>query len=255
LENGFSLALAATIGFALKYHYSRATAAGLSWVLSPTASMVNLLTGISLESEQAIGFISRKNAIALVPACAGVNFMIAAFFLLCISIVFRVKGTGQKLIGIAISAAVAYLAAIMVNAVRIASILMFKSSTFAGWATEDGLHRIGGTLIYFIFLLLIYPAGCRIAEGLAGRLPGPAASHAPNSGRYAVVWGGLVPLLCYLAIAIGIPLSNGAWHQNAPKFIEHCTQVISVCLVLLSAYFSVILVYRRLSKKIGCGLR
>lgn len=256
LENGFPFAFASAIAYGLKYHYSRACAEDLSWILSPTAWVVQLLTGINLEVEQSIGYIDRESAVAVVSACAGVNFMIAAFLLLCCSTVCRLEGTGRKLMGIAVSAAMAYLAAIAANAVRIAAIVLVKSSALAEWATVEWIHRTGGALVYFAFLLVLCPVGWKTAEFLGGRTQPPEEIRPPGCARrHTGASAALLPLSCYLSIAIGIPLANGAWHRDATKFINHCTQVASVCLVLLAVYFAVVFIRRRFSVKGGRGIR
>ncbi|HEY6403909.1 MAG TPA: exosortase K, partial [Blastocatellia bacterium] len=68
--------------FALKFHYSTASAGQLLWILAPTTALVELLSGASFEFESYAGYISRERRFLIAGSCAGVNFMIAAFLML-----------------------------------------------------------------------------------------------------------------------------------------------------------------------------
>ena len=56
--------------------------------------------------------------------------------------------------------------------------------------------------------------------------------------------GASAPLLCYYAIAVGVPLANGAAARDAP-FLEH------VCFVLLVPPFLIAVTRLRFSAKAG----
>ena len=75
------------IAAGLKYTYSQSTSEDLQWILGPTASLVEALTGEQFMKEQNIGYVSVHQRIAIIPGCSGINFMIAAFCMLTISLV------------------------------------------------------------------------------------------------------------------------------------------------------------------------
>src|SRR5215510_15997249 len=70
--------------FALKLHYSTASANQLRWILAPTTALVELVSGATFEFESYAGYISRERGFLIANSCAGVNFLIAAFLMLSI---------------------------------------------------------------------------------------------------------------------------------------------------------------------------
>src|SRR5262245_19026682 len=75
--------------FALKLHYSTASADQLRWILAPTTALVELVSGASFEFESHAGYISRERGFLIVGSCAGVNFLIAAFLMLSLRKLLR----------------------------------------------------------------------------------------------------------------------------------------------------------------------
>src|SRR5215470_13854054 len=68
--------------FALKLHYSTASADQLRWILAPTTALVELVSGASFEFESHAGYISRERGFLIANSCSGVNFLITAFLML-----------------------------------------------------------------------------------------------------------------------------------------------------------------------------
>src|SRR5215510_14347568 len=64
--------------FALKLHYSTASADQLRWILAPTAALVELVSGLTFEFESHAGYISRERGFLIANSCAVVNFISAA---------------------------------------------------------------------------------------------------------------------------------------------------------------------------------
>ena len=111
--------IALLIAFGLKYHYSRAGSDELSWILAPTASVVEHVSGIRFENEARTGFVNHQHRVIIAPSCAGVNFLITAFCMAVFYGIHRLKSRRDKLLWLTFSGMCAYFLTIGVNAVRI----------------------------------------------------------------------------------------------------------------------------------------
>jgi exosortase K len=162
------VAFALGLAWGLKEFYSRARFEDLAWVLGPTRRLVEWMSGASFEVEPGRGYLSRDRLFAIAPACAGVNFMIAAF----LSLVCGLVHTRRTLLGraalLATSAAAACGVTVLANATRIAlAIGLHDTGASLGWLTPDRLHEAAGVVIYFAFLCGLFALGARITG--AGR--------------------------------------------------------------------------------------
>lgn len=185
----YSIGLAvlwATVTYGLKLHYSRATSEDLAWVLKPTAHLVELISGARFSQEPGVGHVSRELATAIVPGCAGVNFLIAAWSVLLGAHWLR----RSPLMLAPAMLPLAYVATVAVNAARIVLDIALRSQHWPG-ISHATQHRAIGVVVYVVALAGLY----RLRLG-AGR---------------ARTWSmRLVPLLGYLCVALLIPLVNGA---------------------------------------------
>ena len=132
----------------MKRHYSDARAEQLSWVLTPTATLVSAATGVTFTQEPGEGYLSRERRFVIEKSCAGVNFMIAAFGMSALVLWHRVRSWPSAIGVLVLSAAASYLTAIAVNATRIATALWLSVPAEA--------HRIEGITVYFGGLVLLY---------------------------------------------------------------------------------------------------
>jgi len=202
--------------FALKLHYSTASADQLRWILAPTAALVELVSGATFEFESHAGYISRERGFLIANSCAGVNFLIAAFLMLSIRklLLDRSKEIARGFIPIA--ALIAYLATLVANTARITiALLLRQSSVEIGWLNPDQLHRFEGVFIYFGFLLLLFVVSEKMDS-----------EKTLDSFRRS-----LFPLLIYYAIALGVPLVTGAYRQGT-EFWRHALFVLLIPLLL-----------------------
>jgi exosortase K len=202
--------------FALKLHYSTASADQLRWILAPTTALVELVTGASFEFESRAGYISRERGFLIANSCAGVNFLIAAFLMLSMKklLVGRLKELPWGFLPTA--AVVAYLATLVANATRITiALLLRQSPSDISWLNPDQLHRFEGIFIYFGFLLLLFV----VSEKMSAE---KTSEHIRSL---------FLPLLVYYAIALGIPLLNGAYRQGV-DFWRHALFVLLIPLLL-----------------------
>src|SRR5262245_5351083 len=115
--------------FALKLHYSAASADQLRWILAPTTALVELVSGASFEFESRAGYISRERGFLIANSCAGVNFLIAAFLTLSMK---KLLGDRSKEVSwgfLPTAAMIAYLATLVANTARITIALRSEEHT------------------------------------------------------------------------------------------------------------------------------
>ena len=253
MKNGLFYAMGGLIAIGLKYHYSRAGIEDLDWVLAPTLRLVELLSGIHFERELNAGFINHAHRMIIVPSCAGINFLTIAFSTLFFSTAYRIRGKGKRLLWLAITLELAYLLTLGVNALRImTAIYLNEANLYGGWMTQARVHRIEGTLIYFFFLLMVYPLGERIAGRLGlERSEENMSLFIKKKGVGHMAYASLIPFFWYALFAVGIPTLNLAYRQNGARFIEHCFWILSACLSLLVLFFLVLLGYHIAARCLG----
>ena len=86
----------------------------------------------------------------------------------------------------------------------------------SGWLNTAQLHRFEGIVIYFGFLLLLFVVSEKMSsEKASGLIQRP-----------------FFPLLVYYAMALGIPLLNGAYRQG-DDFWAHSLFVLLIPLLLI----------------------
>ena len=157
------VAFALGLAYGLKEFYSHARFEDLRWILAPTRRLVEWLTGAVFEAEGGECYLSRDRLFRIVPACAGVNFMIVAFAsLVCGLVHTRSTLLGRVALGLA-SAVAAYGVTLLANATRIAiAIRLHDAGTSLGPLTPDRLHRVAGVMVYFLFLCVLFAIGARV---------------------------------------------------------------------------------------------
>ncbi len=223
----------------MKYHYSIAQAEHLKWILAPTAALVESITGYLFYFEPDTGYINHDLRIIIAPACAGVNFLIAAFCMSFFCGSFKIPGFKNKCFWLIVCAASVYMGTIFVNAVRIwISIATIAADLHAGWFTPQRVHRMSGVLIYFFFLNVFYHIIQKIIQMLQVRRADlknrTARQLLPEMRTARAVVIGLYPLICYWIIAILVPWANHAYEKNPDGFMEHCGMVGigSICIFM-----------------------
>ena len=226
----------------LKTLYSRGGSEDLKWILLPTAGLVEALTGLTFEYEKHAGFVDRSEGIIIAASCAGVNYMIIVFCSFYFSLLPRFKGSGAKLAWLGCSLGLAYLVTLGANAVRIMlSILLFEADIYGGWVTPERVHRIEGTVVYFLFLLVTYML---MGKGVEYLKPRAVARRRPTGPRHqalvSLCLAFLVPFFWYGLVTIVIPLVNGAAEVQETKFLEHSVIVLSISVGVLLAFFSIV---------------
>ena len=149
--------IAIVIAWGLMRHYAAARPDDLSWILGPTARLVSATTGETFVLQTGEGYFSRERLFLIEKACAGVNFMIAAFAMLVVALFHRVESRVEAMRVLGASLLASYSAAVLVNTVRI-SIAMWLAShpaALSAFSAAD-VHRIEGITVYFAGLVLLY---------------------------------------------------------------------------------------------------
>ncbi|HET9956287.1 MAG TPA: exosortase K [Polyangiaceae bacterium] len=146
---------ALAITFALKLYYSSASAEGLRWILTPTSWLTKLLTQMQFNWLTDRGYLSNDESVLIAPACAGVNFLIVAFFTLVVLGIGRFESLRTKALFFAGAGAWALFGTILVNALRIAASIHFSPwfTRHLGWSFHS-VHRSLGVVLYLSALLL-----------------------------------------------------------------------------------------------------
>jgi exosortase K len=158
------------ITYALKRHYSTATAEALQWILAPTAWLVETVFRAPFVFEQHVGYVNQELRFAIAPSCAGVNFMIIAICAASVGFVTYMRTLRAKLALLFVSVPLAYLATLGVNTARIVIALLLQAHplSIAGLSPAQ-IHHAEGIVVYFSSLCALY----LLADRLLARTKAP----------------------------------------------------------------------------------
>jgi exosortase K len=160
------LAVAVLIAWGLKRHSSDARAVYLTCTLGPTARVAGMMTGTTFVPEAGEGYLSRERLFVIEKACAGVNFMIAAFGMLVFALRHRIGSPLSGACALAVSLLASYSTAVLVNAVRIGLAMWLATHPVAvAQLSAAEVHRLEGVAVYFGGLVLLY----ELVQRLDGR--------------------------------------------------------------------------------------
>jgi exosortase K len=202
----------------LKLYYSTASADELRWILAPTTALVELLSGKRFEFESYAGYLSSDRSFVIAVPCAGVNFLITAFLMIGLRRLWRERFQPVSWRFVPLAAALAYVATLVTNTVRICLALEMRARNVeVSWLTNNQMHRLEGIVVYFGFLLLLFMLLERVDSARPMRV-----------GRVL-----LFPLLLYYATTLGIPLMNGSYRHGGGAFWEHSIFVLVLPLLLI----------------------
>jgi exosortase K len=197
-----------------KQLYRDASPAELRWILAPTAQLVSWVTGHDFLYESGQGWMNTEIMFVIAPACAGVNFALAAFLALVLGSLAGMTDARTTLTRLGRALVLAYAATLVVNTVRIAiAVDMHRAD----------LHRLEGIIVYLVGLCGLYA----LARALDGRK------------LRAFHWFA-VPLATYLLITLVMPIANGAARRD--DFVRHATTVLAVCFAVaaIASFFDVV---------------
>ena len=233
------------IAAGLKYGYSQASSEDLGWMLGPVASLVEIFTGVEFLKEAGIGYVSSAKQVAIVPACAGINFLVAAFCMTALALIYSLRRKVILPICIPAALAAAYGATLCANSLRIMlSMDLYHADIYTALITPERIHRIAGIAIYFICLSLLY-LGTRKVTALHAFSGNPSPKdHGGRSNNILLTC--LTPLAWYLSIALVLPAFNSAYRKNPSLFVEHSGFVLAVSFLLFILMFIGIICYKSL---------
>ena len=143
-----AIAVASVVVIAGKQFYRDASPDQLQWLLAPVARLVGVVTRTPFTYDPGAGWISRDAMFVIAPVCAGLNFALAAFLALSIAWLPAMKSARMVLGRLAGALALAYLATIFVDTVRIAL-------TIVTGARGDA-HQALGIVVYLGALCALY---------------------------------------------------------------------------------------------------
>ncbi len=232
----YSMGLIAAL--AVKYGFSRASSDDLLWLLTPTALLVECLTGIAFVHESPVGFVNAREGIIIATVCSGMNFMILTFCMLVFSFLHRFEQTKRKWQWFAFSIFASYICTLAVNGARIAvSMYLIAHDVHYGWLTAERFHRLAGIAVYFIGLLLLYLMVDRITAKQAEK-----ANVRLWVGKTSIA---TIPLCWYLLMTVGVPLLNGGLRTHGEHFAEHSFTVVIFSIIILGVLYCVRTLWRR----------
>jgi exosortase K len=210
-----TLALVAFVMWQIKRYYAGAQVDALRWILSPTTWLVTMVTATPFEWQPGEGYLSRERLFLIEKACAGINFMIAAFGMTAYVLRRRMSSAATGAAVVVVSLGASYIAAVGVNALRITAALWLAAHSFriAGMNAVQ-LHRLEGIVFYFGGLVVLH----EIVRRFDGR-----------SGPLRLT----TPLVSYYALTLAVPLVNGAG-RNGAAFIEYALFVLIFPLAVIA---------------------
>jgi exosortase K len=220
-KDGPALAVSAALAAGAKAAYARVGPDELRVLTAPTQALVALMTGIDFTYEGGYGYVSFAHHLVIAKSCTGVNYLLAAFGLLVFTVVPAIAGTRRKLAFVPLLGVGACVSTVVVNAVRIALGVALHDGGFAwGWLDAARVHRLAGIVVYFGSLIVVQSV----------------ARHMLRRGQDSG-WRGAIaaPLFCYGAVAVAVPLLNGALAARPALFAEHCAWVLGVATLLSAA--------------------
>lgn len=236
------------IAAGLKYAYSQSTSEDLTWILGPTASLVEFLTGEQFIKEKSIGYVSISQRIAIIPGCSGINFMIAAFCMSALTLVYATNRKQYPALYILAGFAAAYGMTVYTNSLRIIlSIHLYRADIYNPLITPGIIHRLAGIAIYFVCLCFLYFGVQRIS---ASRNRVDAGRQKNQYSYYkSILISCLVPLFWYLLIVLALPALNQASVKNPSLFREHAMYVLPFSFLLFVMMFLLVICYKSVRPK------
>lgn len=206
--------LTISIVFILRYFSKTTDSDVINWMLAPTVRWVSILSGVSFEYLPHQGYAIHSYYFLVAPSCSGIRFMMIAFLMLTVSSLHRFEKKRNGYLWFGFSIVFSYIATILVNGIRIIAsihlpILLKRAGLLNGWLTQDRLHTLIGTAVYFSSLCIIYL--------LTAKTP---------SRRM------LVPAFWYLLTVLVLPFCKRILSNNWEGFGQYALLVCGSCFVI-----------------------
>lgn len=229
--------------YLLKSFYSQANSEGLVWIIAPTAWLTEIFSHLSFIHEPGYGWVDAQHSVVIAPVCAGVNFLIISFCMSSCQILCKTTSPKNQITGVITAGLASYALTVVANAARIIlSVALLKPDIYSGWLTPGMLHRVAGTVVYYL-LLCMY--SCSINYWFVNRgIDEPGGADSPTGRQFIL----LVPLFWYLLLSLGVPFANNAFRNNPEQFIAHALGVGVVTSLLTLVFFNAQYLYIRMSR-------
>ncbi len=211
--------------YALKLHYSRASAGDLSWILAPTARAVGWLRGETLTLASR-GWSPPDGSYVIAPACAGVNFLILVLAVSVLGFTHRLRSPGRRLAWWIASLLGAWGITVAVNTVRILAAVELYRLDPGPWLTPEQAHRLLGIVVYLGALWGVFLGLDRLTS-----------SRPPSLLAVLLVPG------AYVGMTLGVPILNGTFRAGA--YAEHAMMVSILVSIATLTLLALLLLARR----------
>lgn len=246
LANALPYIAGVIVAVAIKYYYSRSSPDDLLWILYPTSFLVGRISSLHFVFVPHVGFVDHASGIAIVQACAGLNFLAILFCTLFFPFLrYRASGAARWGWLLAVLAS-SYALTLVVNSIRIVvAVFLSQQGMHYGWLTAARVHRIEGLIVYFLSLTAIYFLAQKIfTTPTVPDLPGVA-------GRHGLIRRVPAPFFWYVLVAAVIPAIDSTFRRASPGLPEHFSTVIILASVLYPAVALAGLYFSHVPFKIG----
>lgn len=232
----------------------------LSWILTPTAWWVSVLSGIRFEYLPHMGYVNYFYNFLIAPACSGCRFMLIIFLMLMFSFLYRIKSTRSGYMWFGFSVIFSFVFTIFVNGIRItASIylpIVFENlELIGGLLTQDRLHTIIGTATYFSFMCAAYP----LADLICRRVFMHSETHfdnetcslqQDNAPQFSLKL--IIPAFWYILTVLVVPFIGRVYRNDWEGFGQYAVLIIGVCIVIAATRFFLTGTERKLTSLFLC---
>ncbi|MCH5257617.1 MAG: exosortase K [Lachnospiraceae bacterium] len=227
------------ITIVIKYFCRVTDSDALKWILTPTARWVSVLGGIPFEYIPHMGYVNHYHRFLFAPACSGTRFMLLTFLMCIFSFLYQIEDRRKGYLWFVFSAVFAYASTIFVNGLRIIASIYIPIRLEAwnlmdGRLTQDRLHTMIGTGIYFSSLLMIYMLASFICRRIFIKAETQCADQAENHTNNTLEHSKklrtiIVPSFWYLSIVLALPFLSRLYHNEWTGFGQYAAIIICTC--------------------------
>lgn len=234
----------------------------LTWILTPTARWVSILSGISFEYLPHSGYVNHFHQFLIAPACSGIRFMLLTFLMMVFSFLkpgaplTTAASARKRYSWLIFSMLFSYLSAILVNGIRISvsvylPLMLENRGLLKGALTPDRLHTIIGSVVYFSSLYLIYAAAdfiCR--HGFLRENKNSVSkdnAYIAKQRTDAFLSRSVIPAFWYLLIVLAVPFLGRLYRNDWDGFGAYTALILCVCFGVILLLHLVRILRRRLS--------
>lgn len=219
------------VAFIMRYFCRTNDSDTLKWILTPTTRWVSTLSGISFEYIPHMGYINHFYQFLIAPSCSGIRFMLLTFIMLIFSFLYQIDSTLKGFLWFIFSAIFSYLSTIFVNSIRIIvsiclPIKLDDLQLIHGWLTQDRLHTIIGSTVYFSGLCIIYILISSIFKRIF------------LSAGFSTI---IAPAFWYMLIVLALPFLKRLYNNEWEGFAWYAVLVVCICFSV-TIFFRLILI-------------